>query len=79
MECDEYIPMPPIRSYKMVMVPPEKYEALKSIAEEVSKRNWFNGDWPMECKLCGQVYPDHYDFCLVAKAKKALEENTKHE
>jgi hypothetical protein len=28
----------------------------------------------MECKLCGERYPSHYDFCLVLRAKKVLEE-----
>ena len=64
----------PRKNYKMIMVPPEKYKELKSIIEEVSKRSWFKSDWPMKCKLCGQIYPDHHDFCLVVKTKKVLEE-----
>jgi hypothetical protein len=78
-EEDEWYPIPPIKSYEMTMVTPEKYVALKSIAEEVAKRNWFEADWPMDCKICGSSHPNHYDFCLVVKAKKALEENVKHE
>ncbi|MCK9458771.1 MAG: hypothetical protein M0R80_03965 [Proteobacteria bacterium] len=71
---DDWAPIPPIRSYKMVMVPPEKYATLKSITEEIVNRSWFSADWPMECKICGEVYPNHYEFCLVLKAKKVLEE-----
>jgi hypothetical protein len=78
MEDDFILPkMPPTSSRKMVIVPPEKYEKLKSIIEEVSKRNWF---WPMKCELCRRNYPDHYDFCLAARtnltarAKEVLEE-----
>ena len=68
------IKMPPIRSYKMVMVNPKIFSDLKSIVEEVAEGDWYSADWPMNCSICGATYEEgHYDFCLAKRTKEVLE------
>lgn len=75
MEEDWDLPaeMPPVSTFKIMMVPPEHYSEILSIVKEVAEKHWWSADWPMNCRLCDAPYGEHEIFCLAKRAREVLE------